>query len=215
MHMLHMHISMDIIITLSFFITDFLLSSVLNGVSALDGGIVTLSAGFVNPLFYIPAICKKIRQQSPTVFVCFAARIILSYPPKHSLTCCAFTQRGMKKSHQAALDGSQSGTKASQNSPPAMAANNLDHFLPRRCVKKICRWHIFSIRSRRLCRRSIRLDFCRTPVEKARVGAIPNFVKKGLCPFLTSSNRKDTSATCLSCFSANFASKGGKRQVDG
>ena len=136
MHMLHMHISMDIIITLSFFITDFLLSSVLNGVSALDGGIVTLSAGFVNPLFYIPAICKKIRQQSPTVFVCFAARIILSYPPKHSLTCCAFTQRGMKKSHQAALDGSQSGTKASQNSPPAMAANNLDHFLPRRCVKK-------------------------------------------------------------------------------
>ena len=162
MHMLHMHISIDIIITLSFFITDFLLSSVLNGVSALDGGIVTLSAGFVNPLFYIPAICKKIRQQSPTVFVCFAARIILSYPPKHSLTCCAFTQRGMKKSHQAALDGSQSGTKASQNSPPAMAANNLDHFLPRRCVKKICRWHIFSIRSRRLCRRSIRLDFCRT-----------------------------------------------------
>ena len=131
MHMLHMHISMDIIITLSFFITDFLLSSVLNGVSALDGGIVTLSAGFVNPLFYIPAICKKIRQQSPTVFVCFAARIILSYPPKHSLTCCAFTQREMKKSHQAALDGSQSGTKASQNSPPAMAANNLDHFLPR------------------------------------------------------------------------------------
>ena len=64
MHMLHMHISIDIIITLSFFITDFLLSSVLNGVSALDGGIVTLSAGFVNPLFYIPAICKKIRQQS-------------------------------------------------------------------------------------------------------------------------------------------------------
>ena len=137
MHMLHMHISIDIIITLSFFITDFLLSSVLNGVSALDGGIVTLSAGFVNPLFYIPAICKKIRQQSPTVFVCFAARIILSYPPKHSLTCCAFTQRGMKKSHQAALDGSQSGTKASQNSPPAMAANHLDHFLPQHvCGKK-------------------------------------------------------------------------------
>ena len=166
MHMLHMHISIDIIITLSFFITDVLLSSVLNGVSALDGGIVTLSAGFVNPLFYIPAICKKIRQQSPTVFVCFAARIILSYPPKHSLTCCAFTQRGMKKSHQAALDGSQSGTKASQNSPPAMAANNLDHFLPRRCVKKICRWHIFSIRSRRLCRRSIRLEIYCTLEEK-------------------------------------------------
>ena len=131
MHMLHMHISIDIIITLSFFITDFLLSSVLNGVSALDGGIVTLFAGFVNPLFYIPAFCKKIRQQSPTVFVCFAARIILSYPPKYSLPCCAFTQRRMKKSHQAALDGSQSGTKASQNSPPAMVANNLDHFLPR------------------------------------------------------------------------------------
>ena len=43
----------------------------------------------------------------------------------------------------------------------------------------------------------------------------PNFVKKGLCLFLTSSNRKDTSLTCLSCFPANFASKGGKRQVDG
>lgn len=43
MHMGHMHISIDIIITaLSFFITDFLLSSVLNGVSALDGGMVTL-----------------------------------------------------------------------------------------------------------------------------------------------------------------------------
>ena len=72
MHMGHMHISIDIIITaLSFFITDFLLSSVLNGVSALDGGMVTLSVPFVNPLFYIPAICKKIRQASPTVFVWF------------------------------------------------------------------------------------------------------------------------------------------------
>ena len=75
MHMGHMHISIDIIITaLSFFITDFLLSSVLNGVSTLDGGMVTLSRGFVNPYFYIPAICKKIRQASPTVFVCFATR---------------------------------------------------------------------------------------------------------------------------------------------
>ena len=63
MHMGHMHISIDIIITaLSFFITDFLLSSVLNGVSALDGGIVTLSGPFVNPYFHIPAICKKKRQ---------------------------------------------------------------------------------------------------------------------------------------------------------
>ena len=136
MHMLHMHISIDIIITLSFFITDFLLSSVLNGVSALDGGIVTLSAGFVNPLFYIPAICKKIRQQSPAVFVFFAARIILSYPPKHSLTCCAFTQRGMKKSHQAALDGSQSGTKASQNSPPAWRRTIWIIFCRDLCVAK-------------------------------------------------------------------------------
>ena len=74
MHMRHMHISIDIITALSFFITDFLLSSVLNGVSALDGGMVTLSTPFVNPLFYIPAICKKIRQDSPTVFVCFATR---------------------------------------------------------------------------------------------------------------------------------------------
>ena len=53
-----------------------------------------------------------------------------------------------------------------QNSPPAMAANKLDHFLPRRCVKKICRWHIFSIRSRRLCRRSIRLEIYCTLEEK-------------------------------------------------
>lgn len=74
MHMGHMHISIDIITALSFFITDFLLSSVLNGVSALDGGMVTLSRGFVNPYFHIPAICKKIRQTSPTVFVCFATR---------------------------------------------------------------------------------------------------------------------------------------------
>lgn len=71
MHMRHMHISIDIITALSFFITDFLLSSVLNGVSALDGGMVTLSVLFVNPLFYIPAICKKIRQASPTAFVWF------------------------------------------------------------------------------------------------------------------------------------------------
>ena len=71
MHMRHMHISIDIITALSFFITDFLLSSVLNGVSALDGGMVTLSVPFVNPLFYIPAICKKIRQPSPTIFVWF------------------------------------------------------------------------------------------------------------------------------------------------
>ena len=41
-----------------------------------------------------------------------------------------------------------------QNSPPAMAAN------------KICRWHIFSIRSRRLCRRSIRLEIYCTLEEK-------------------------------------------------
>ena len=72
MHMRHMHISIDIIITaLSFFITDFLLSSVLNGVSALDGGMVTLSAPFVNPYFHIPAICQKMRRYLPTVFVWF------------------------------------------------------------------------------------------------------------------------------------------------
>ena len=130
MHMLHMHISIDIIITLSFFITDFLLSSVLNGVSALDGGIVTLSAGFVNPLFYIPAICKKIRQQSPTVCVFRRKNYFVISSKVFSHLLCIHT-KGMKKSHQAALDGSQSGTKASQNSPPAMAANNLDHFLPR------------------------------------------------------------------------------------
>ena len=101
MHMRHMHISIDIIITaLSFFITDFLLSSVLNGVSALDGGIVTLFDRFVNPLFYIPAICKKNQLQSPTVFVCFATRIILSYSPKYSLPLlCECTIGGEKVCH--------------------------------------------------------------------------------------------------------------------
>ena len=60
MHMRHMHISIDIIITaLSFFITDFLLSSVLNGVSALDGGMVTLSAPFVNPFFTFRPFARK------------------------------------------------------------------------------------------------------------------------------------------------------------
>ena len=32
----------------------------------------------------------------------------------------------------------------------------------RRGVKKTCRWHVFSLRSRRLCRRSIYLGFLRT-----------------------------------------------------
>ena len=31
----------------------------------------------------------------------------------------------------------------------------------RRGVKKTCQWHVFSLRSRRLCRRSIHLDFHR------------------------------------------------------
>ena len=33
------------------------------------------------------------------------------------------------------------------------------HQRQRRGVKKTCRWHVFSLRSRRLCRRSIHLDF--------------------------------------------------------
>ena len=35
-------------------------------------------------------------------------------------------------------------------------------FVSRRGVKKTCRWHVFSLRSRRLCRRSIHLSFRRT-----------------------------------------------------
>ena len=97
MHMLHMHISIDIIITaLSFFITDFLLSSVLNGVSALDGGMVTLSAPFVNPLFYILAICKKIQQVSPTVFVCFATREAVEIMTASASHCLAAWHKKVK-----------------------------------------------------------------------------------------------------------------------
>lgn len=71
MHMGHMHISIDIIITaLSFFITDFLLSSVLNGVSALDGGMVTLLCGFVNPFFtFRPFVRKFDRLHLPFLYV--------------------------------------------------------------------------------------------------------------------------------------------------
>lgn len=60
MHMLHMHISMDIIITaLSFFITDFLLSLYLSAYPPWLVGMVTLSLPFVNPFFCIPSICRK------------------------------------------------------------------------------------------------------------------------------------------------------------
>ena len=60
MHMLHMHISMDIIITaLSFFITDFLLSSLFVGVPALIGWHGNAFASICQPFFYIPAICQK------------------------------------------------------------------------------------------------------------------------------------------------------------
>ena len=93
MHMLHMHISMDIIITLSFFITDFLLSSVLNGVSALDGGIVTLSAGFVNPLFYIPAICKKFDSNHPP-FLCVSPQELFCHILQSILSPVVHSHKG-------------------------------------------------------------------------------------------------------------------------
>ena len=48
---------------------------------------------------------------------------------------------------------------------PLVSSGSFAHFSSR-CVKKICRWHIFSIRSRRLCRRSSHLVLQRT----AKVG---------------------------------------------
>ena len=72
MHMLHMHISMDIIITaLSFFITDFLLSSVFVGVPALFGWHGNAFASICQPLFLHSVYLLKKRGASPTVFVHF------------------------------------------------------------------------------------------------------------------------------------------------
>ena len=72
MHMLHMHISMDIIITaLSFFITDFLLSSVLVGVPALIGWHDNAFASICQPLFLHSVYLPKKRGSSPAVFVQF------------------------------------------------------------------------------------------------------------------------------------------------
>ena len=45
----------------------------------------------------------------------------------------------------------------------------------RRGVKKTCRWHVFSLRSRRLCRRSIHLIFEGTTSPRHTIGA--------QCPF--------------------------------
>ena len=72
MHMLHMHISMDIIITaLSFFITDFLLSSVFVGVPALIGWHGNAFASICQPLFLHTVYLLKKRGSSPAVFVQF------------------------------------------------------------------------------------------------------------------------------------------------
>lgn len=72
MHMLHMHISMDIIITaLSFFITDFLLSSVFVGVPALIGWHGNAFASICQPLFLHSVYVPKKRGSSPAIFVQF------------------------------------------------------------------------------------------------------------------------------------------------
>lgn len=72
MHMLHMHISMDIIITaLSFFITDFLLSSVLVGVPALIGWHGNAFASICQPFFLHSVYLPKKRGSSPAIFVQF------------------------------------------------------------------------------------------------------------------------------------------------
>ena len=72
MHMLHMHISMDIIITaLSFFITDFLLSSVFVGVPALIGWHGNAFASICQPFFLHSVYLPKKRGSSPAIFVQF------------------------------------------------------------------------------------------------------------------------------------------------
>ena len=72
MHMLHMHISIDIIITaLSFFITDFLLSSVFVGVPALIGWHGNAFASICQPLFLHSGYLPKKRGSSPAIFVQF------------------------------------------------------------------------------------------------------------------------------------------------
>ena len=71
MHMLHMHISMDIITALSFFITDFLLSSVFVGVPALIGWHGNAFASICQPLFLHSVYLPKKRGSSPAVFVQF------------------------------------------------------------------------------------------------------------------------------------------------
>ena len=71
MHMLHMYISMDIITALSFFITDFLLSFVLVGVSALVGWHGNAFASICQPLFLHSVYLPKKRGSSPAIFVQF------------------------------------------------------------------------------------------------------------------------------------------------
>ena len=71
MHMLHMHISIDIIMALSFFITDFLLSSVFVGVPALIGWHGNAFASICQPLFLHSVYLTKKRGSSPAVFVQF------------------------------------------------------------------------------------------------------------------------------------------------
>ena len=71
MHMLHMHISIDIIMALSFFITDFLLSSVLVGVPALIGWHGNAFASICQPFFLHSVYLPKKRGSSPAIFVQF------------------------------------------------------------------------------------------------------------------------------------------------
>ena len=76
MHMLHMHISMDIIITaLSFFITDFLLSSVFVGVPALIGWHGNAFASICQPLFLHSGYLPKKKRLFPTILVQFRHKI--------------------------------------------------------------------------------------------------------------------------------------------
>lgn len=118
MHMLHMHISMDIIITaLSFFITDFLLSSVFVDVPALIGWHGNAFASICQPLFLHSVYLPKKRGSSPAIFVQFRpnrGKAPVNQPLKNRL-----------KNHTAMTKQTTSDTTGAYQMalPPMMKAN--------------------------------------------------------------------------------------------
>lgn len=117
MHMLHMHISIDIIMALSFFITDFLLSFVLVGVSALVGWHGNAFASICQPLFLHSVYLPKKRGSSPAIFVQFRpnrGKAPVNQPLKNRL-----------KNHTAMTKQTTSDTTGAYQMalPPMMKAN--------------------------------------------------------------------------------------------